>query len=100
MLIEIFKNATHAGPMDSCICGCGGSACIPQREYDRQQTDPLSALELQEMIRFSVNGKCGYPLRDALNKWYTGLDERDEKMFVNSRSSISIRLEVRPAAPA
>ena len=99
MLIEISKAATYAGPMDSCICGCGGSACIPQREYDRQQTDPLSVLELQEMIRFSVNGKCGYSLRDALNKWYAGLDGRDEKVFVDSKSEISIRLEVRPAAP-
>ena len=84
--------------MDSCICGCGGSACIPQREYVRQRTDPVSETELQEIIRFSVNGICGYPLGDALEKQYTGLDEKDERMFICSRSSISMRLEVRPAA--
>ena len=50
------------------------------------------------MILFRVNGKCGYPLGDALKTRYTGLDESDEKMFVDSKSSISIRLEVRRTA--
>ena len=86
--------------MDSCICGCGGGACIPQREYDRQRTDPLSPQELQAMILFRVNGRCGYPLADALKKQYTGLDGRDERMFADFKSSISIRLEVRPATSA
>ena len=99
VLIGTSKDATYAGLMDSCICGCGGGACIPQREYDRQRTDPLSVMELRQMIRFSVNGKCGYSLGDALKKQYTGLDERDAKMFVDCKSSISIRLEVRPVAP-
>ena len=80
--------------MESCICGCNGGACIPQREYDRQRTDPLSHNELQGMIPFRVNGNCGYPLKDALRKHYTGLDGRDEKMFIDFKSSISIRLEV------
>ena len=77
------------------MCGCGGGACIPQREYDRPRTDPLPQYELQEMILFNVGGKCGYPLVDTFKKQYTGLDGRDEKMFVDSKSSISIRLEVR-----
>ena len=84
--------------MDSCICGCGGGACIPQREYVRLRSDAVSETELQEIIRFNVNGKCGYPLGDALKKQYTGLDEKDDRMFICSRSSISMRLEVRPAA--
>ena len=83
----------------SCICGCGGGACIPQREYERQRPDPLGPQELQ-VILFSVNGKCGYPLKDALVKRYTGLDGRDDKMFVGCTSSISIKLKVRPAASA
>jgi hypothetical protein len=80
-----------------CICdrGCGRGACIPQRDYDRQRTDPLTEGDLQEMILFSVGGKCGYPLADALKKRYTGLDGRDSKVFVGFKSSISIRLEVR-----
>jgi hypothetical protein len=50
------------------------------------------------VIRFSVNGACGYPLEDALKKRYAGLDGRDDKMFVGCKSSISLRLEVCPAA--
>ena len=86
--------------MESCECGCDRGACIPQRQYDRPRTDPLTEQELQETILFSVNGVCGYPLRDALKKQYTGLDKRDEKVFVNCKSSISIRLEVCPPASA
>jgi len=77
------------------LCGCNRGGCIPQREYERPRTDPVSEAELQEMILFSVNGECGYPLKDALKKQYTGLDGRDDKMFVTCKSSISIRLEVR-----
>jgi len=95
VLIEISKDITYPTFMDSCVCGCGGGPCIPQRDYDRQRTDPLSQYDLQEMILFSVDGKCGYPLEDALKKHYTGLDGRDDKMFVDFKSSISIRLEVR-----
>jgi len=80
----------------SCVCGCGGGACIPQREYDRQKTDPLLRHVSQEVILFSVNGKCGFPLENALKERYTGLDRRDNKILVDSKSSISIRLEVRP----
>jgi hypothetical protein len=83
--------------MEFCVCGCGGGPCIPQREYERQRTDPLREEDLQEMIRFSVKGRCGYPLEDALKKRYAGLDRRDDKMFVDCKSSISIRAEVRPA---
>jgi hypothetical protein len=83
-----------------CICGCGGGPCIPQREYERQRTDPLSQTDLQEMILFRVQGKCGYPLKHALRKQYTGLVGRDDKMFEDSKSSISIRLEVRLTSSA
>ena len=85
---------------EPCICGCGGGSCIPQREYERQRTDLLSQNELQEMILFRVDGKCGYPLRDALRKRYTGLGGRDDKMFEDSKSSISIRVEVSPISSA
>ena len=90
----------YATLTDSCVCGCDAGACIPQRIYDRQRTDPLSQHDLQEMILFSVNGKCGFALEDALKKCYTGLDGRDDKMFADFKSSISIRLEVRPAGSA
>ena len=79
------------------MCGCGGGACIPRREYDGQCPRPLFT---NEVILFSVNGKCGYPLGEALEKQYAGLDGSDDKMFVDSGSSISIRLEVGPIASA
>lgn len=81
------------------MCGCDRGACIPQRDYQRIRTDPLSEDELQEMILFSVNGVCGYPLADALKKRYTGLDKSGEKMFVSFKSSVSLRLEVGPSTP-
>jgi len=80
---------------DSCMCGCGGGACVPQRNYGRLWTNPLSQHDPYEMILFSVNGKCGYPLEDALEKKYAGLDRRDDKMLVGFKSSVSLRLEVR-----
>lgn len=59
------------------------------------RTDPITKADLQQMILFKVDGKCGFPLRNALDKRYTGLDGRDDKVFLGSKSSISIRLEVR-----
>jgi hypothetical protein len=94
MLTGVLISAKFA---DSCICGCDGDACIPQREYIRSKRDNLNDEELQEVIRFSVKGRCGYPLEDALRERYAGLDGRDDKMFVDCKSSISLRLEVRPA---
>lgn len=84
-------------PVDGCICGhnCRRGSCIPQREYDRPRTDPLTEYELREVIWFSVRGTCGYHLGDALRKAYTGLDGRDNRVFTRAKSSISIRLEVR-----
>lgn len=84
----------YSTPAERCVCGCGGGPCIPQREYERQRTDPLSEVHLQELIVFRVSRKCGYPLKDALEKRYTNLEGRDDRMFVDFKSSISIRLEV------
>ena len=89
------NHATNTSSMDHCICGCGGGACIPQRRIEKLAVDPLSQDELREIISFSVAGRCGYPLNDAVKKQYTGLDGRDDRMFVGSKSSISLRLEVR-----
>ena len=83
--------------MESCVCGCGGGACIPQREYDKQKAGPLLQHTMLEVVLFSVNGKCGYPLGNALKGQYAGLDRRDNKILLDSEPSISIRLEVRPS---
>jgi len=77
----------------TCICGCGGSACIRQRPYRRPKGDPLADDHIGELITFQVHGQCGMPLMSALRCVYSGLSGRDDPMFVGSRSSISIRLE-------
>ena len=92
--METSKDQMYIVPMQYCMCGCGGGPCVPQRVYERMRTDPLSTAELQELILFRVNGRCGYPLKDALEKRHTGLEGRDDKMFVDFKSSISIRVEV------
>jgi len=94
VLTEIPKDTAHKPFTDACICGCDCGACILQREYERSRTDTVSQEGLQEVIPFSVNGVCGYSLANALKKQYTGLDGRDDKMFVYCKSSIFIRLEV------
>ena len=48
----------------------------------------------QREILFSVNGKCGYRLEDALKRRYIGLDGRDDRVFVDLEPTINIRLEV------
>jgi hypothetical protein len=50
-----------------------------------------------ESIRFSVFGQPGFMLKDAREKNYRGLDGRDDAMFINAGSCVSIRLEVRRA---
>jgi len=75
------------------VCGCGGGACIPQRRYDQ---DPTLHPQEQQKILFSVDGKCGYLLEDALRKQYNGLDGRDDNVFGDLGSTANIRLEVRP----
>jgi len=85
--------------MDSCMCGCGGGGCVPQRKYDESWINPLSRRELEETILFSVNGKCGYPLADALRGQYAGLDGKDDT-FVDFKPTASLRLEVCSSLPA
>lgn len=93
---EISKDVTYfSHPVDRCICGCRSGACIPQREYQRQRTGPIPQRDLPEMILFSVNGKCGYPLKDTFAERYNGLDGRHSKLFVDLKSSnIALRFEV------
>ena len=80
----------------TCVCGCGGSACIYQRPYRRPKGDPLEDDRLGELVTFRVHGQCGIPLKAALRGQYGGLSGRDDPMFVGSRTSISIRLEASP----
>lgn len=77
------------------MCGCRYGGCIPQRRYDCPKNDPISDSERGALITFSVNGKCGFPVRSALEKRYAGLDGRDDLMFVGFKLAVSVRFEVR-----
>ena len=50
--------------------------------------------------RLSVRTEAAVILWEILKKWYIGLNGSDGNVFVDYTSSISIRVEVRPAAPA
>jgi len=78
---------------DICVCGCQYGGCVPQRRYAAPKTDPISDSERGALITFSVNGKCGFSVRSALEKQYAGLDGRDDHMFVGFRSAVAIRFE-------
>ena len=80
---------------DICVCGCQHGGCVPQRQYANPKNDPISDSERGALITFSVNGKCGYSVRSALEKRYAGLDGRDDHMFVGFRTAIAVRFEVR-----
>ena len=80
---------------DFCVCGCQYGGCIPQRRYNCPKNDPISESERGALITFSVNGKCGFSVKSALEKRYAGLDGRDDHMFVGFRLAVSIRFEVR-----
>ena len=78
--------------LGNCICGCGAS--IAQRELG-QRADPLAEDDLREMILFSVGGRYGYPLMDALKERYNGSGGRGDGMVVGLKSTVSVKLEVR-----
>lgn len=59
----------------------------------------MSDSERGALITFSVNGKCGYSVKSALERRYAGLDGRDDHMFVGFRLAVTIRFEVREGEP-
>jgi len=66
---------------------------IPQKTYSyglkQWNFTPL------ESILFSVNGRPGVNMGDALRKVFTGLDGRDDLVLQDASSAISCRLSVR-----
>ena len=79
---------TDAG---SCLCGCGGDPCVPQRRYAIAGHTSFTG----ETILFRVNGECGIPLRDALARNFTALEGRDDFVLPGEvGSSLSVRLGV------
>jgi len=76
------------------VCGCQYGGCVPQRRYETPRHDPASEHERGALITFSVNGKCGFSVRNALDKRYAGLDGRDDHMFVGFKSAVAVRFEV------
>ena len=62
---------------------------VPQRPY---------AKRVYESLVFKVNGCPGIPARHAIDKIYTGLDGRDDPVFVDKADVMTLRLEVRSIA--
>ena len=65
---------------------------VPQRNYDHGRRQ--SGFERSEPISFSVNGRVGINMGDALRKEFTGLDGRDDPVLQEAASAISCRLLV------
>ena len=65
---------------------------IPQKVYDlgRRQWN----FQRSGSIPFSVNGFLGVNMQDALRKYFTGLDGRDDLVFQNMAGAISCRFLV------
>jgi len=102
---SVFHLESHLSPMylnphlraqepDICVCGCQYGGCVPQRRYENPRNDLVSEYERGALITFSVNGKCGFSVRNALDKRYAGLDGRDDHMFVGFKSAVAVRFEV------
>ena len=66
---------------------------VPQRSYDhgRKQWN----FKRLESISFSVDGRPGINIGDALRKTFTGLDGRDDPVLTDAAGAISCRLLVR-----
>lgn len=65
---------------------------VLQRDYQPPRKQKGEQLDLK-IIHFNVKGQIGYPLKDALNQNYNGLDGRDDP-FITTGTSVSARLEV------
>lgn len=65
---------------------------IPQRIY--KQGNRQWDFKRSEPISFSVNGLPGINMGDALRKYFTGLDGRDDPMFQNGTGAVSCRFMV------
>lgn len=56
-----------------------------RRQWNFERSDPIS---------FSVNGRPGINMRDALRRHFTGLDGRDDAVLQNAAGAISCRILV------
>ena len=79
------------------FCGCGFCRLpeIPQRPYQSAHISMETGSRVGEIITFS-KGRCGIPLRDAVENRLSGLVGGDDTMFHGfSVSTFSLRIEVR-----
>jgi hypothetical protein len=71
------------------------SVLIPQRPYRSNNTsESYRAYEPNHVEFFMDDGTLGFPVKDALNRNYTHLRNRDDKCVLGQCSSVSIRIEV------
>lgn len=64
---------------------------VPQRPYQKKR----GRNNQEEPIVFNVNGLQGITARDAMRRIYTGLEGRDNQVFVDKCSVFTLRIEVR-----
>jgi hypothetical protein len=65
---------------------------IPQRNYNHGKRQ--WNFERSEPVSFSVNGRLGVNMGDALRKAFAGLDGRDDPVLQNAAGAISCRFLV------
>jgi len=64
---------------------------VPQQQYVSRCRNEEGALD--PVIVFRTNGKEGIYVPDALDKKYSDLEGRDDPMFLNRATSVSLRFE-------
>jgi len=86
--------ATVAPPVPFCSCGFCRLPEIPQRPYQSPHVSMEIGSRVGEVVAFS-KGRCGIPLRDAIENRLSGLVGGDDTMFHGFNvSAFSLRIEV------
>lgn len=92
-----FNPTIIAPPVSSCGCGFCQLPEIPQRPYQSTHIAMEAGSRVGEIVTFS-KGRCGIPLRDAIENRLSGLVGGDDTMFHGFNvSAFSLRIEVSPA---
>jgi len=77
-----------------CFRGCGGKVRIPHKPYIPSRGAAIEELGYPpERVNFVVRNRCGISVSEAQRRIFTDLDRRDDVVFPDARSSLSVRFE-------